>query len=57
VSKYLTDTLVDLIEPDDFGLKSPVEIARELNKNTGEIELILSLRRRGKKGIDYTIGE
>ena len=38
--------------------KSSVEIARELNKNTGEIELILSLRRSGAKGgakIDYKI--
>ncbi len=42
----------------DMG-KSPVEIAREMNKNTGEIELILSLRRSGNKGgsrIDYRIG-
>jgi hypothetical protein len=39
------------------GGKSSLEIARELNKNTGEIELILSLRRSGRKGIDYTIGE
>jgi len=54
----------DMVDPEramiyklaDSG-KSPVEIARELNKNTGEIELILSLRRRGKKGIDYTVGE
>lgn len=37
--------------------KSPVDIARELNKNTGEIELILSLRRSGRKGIDYTVSE
>ncbi len=37
--------------------KTPLEIARELNKNTGEIELILSLRRRGKKGIDYTVND
>ncbi len=37
--------------------KTSLDIARELNKNTGEIELILSLRRRGSKGIDYTIGE
>jgi hypothetical protein len=37
--------------------KSSVDIARELNKNTGEIELILSLRRRGKQGIDYMISE
>jgi hypothetical protein len=37
--------------------KTSVEIARELNKNTGEIELILSLRRRGKKGIDYTVND
>ncbi len=40
--------------------KSIVEIARELNKNTGEIELILSLRRserlaRGEHQIDYRI--
>jgi hypothetical protein len=40
--------------------KSPLEIARELQKNTGEIELILSLRRSaGKNGpkIDYRIGD
>ncbi len=35
--------------------KSSVEIARELNKNTGEIELILSLRRSRRSGIDYRI--
>ncbi len=40
--------------------KSIVEIARELNKNTGEIELILSLRRserqaRGEHQIDFRI--
>jgi hypothetical protein len=37
--------------------KSPVEIAREVNKNTGEVELILSLRRsrNGPKKIDYRI--
>ncbi len=37
--------------------KSCVEIARDLNKNTGEIELILSLRRTGRPNkIDYRIG-
>ena len=40
--------------------KSVVEIARQMNKNTGEIELILSLRKserqaQGKPQIDYRI--
>jgi len=41
----------------DLG-KSPVDIARELGKNTGEVELILSLRRTRRKDgakIDYRI--
>lgn len=40
--------------------RSPVEIAAELHKNTGEIELILSLRRSANKTgpkIDYRIGD
>ncbi|MFA5864026.1 MAG: hypothetical protein WC975_04985 [Phycisphaerae bacterium] len=42
----------------DMG-KTSVEIAQELKKNTGEIELILSLRRSSRGGsskIDYRIG-
>jgi hypothetical protein len=37
--------------------RTPVEIAREMSKNTGEVELILSLRRskQGQGGIDYRI--
>jgi hypothetical protein len=37
--------------------KTPVEIAREMNKNPGEIELILSLRRSRQSGIDYRIDD
>ena len=39
--------------------KTSVEIAREMNKNTGEIELILSLRRStsGSNGIDYRVDD
>jgi septal ring factor EnvC (AmiA/AmiB activator) len=37
--------------------RTPVEIAREVNKDTGEVELILSLRRsrNGSPRIDYRI--
>lgn len=52
-----TDPLKQMIYKLSEMGKSSVEIAREVNKNTGEVELILSLRRskNGPPRIDYRI--
>ena len=52
-----TDPLKQMIYKLSDAGKSSVEIAREINKNTGEVELILSLRRskNGPPKIDYRI--
>jgi hypothetical protein len=56
-SEQETDPLKQMVYKLADAGKTSVEIAREVNKNTGEVELILSLRRskNGPPKIDYRI--